>query len=95
MADQADKNDSIELVAECLCKAHRFTAQVSRSALPLSAAYCHCDSCRRLTGALYSTYVPWPGSYDAIRASSLRRYKFSESITALSCGVCSLSLIHI
>ncbi|KAI1366496.1 Mss4-like protein [Xylaria arbuscula] len=92
MAEQADKNDSIELVAECLCKAHRFTAAVPRSALPLSASYCHCDSCRWLTGALYSTYVPWPGSYEAIRASSLRRYKFSESITALSCGVCSGNL---
>ncbi|KAI8953003.1 Mss4-like protein [Xylaria longipes] len=51
-------DEALELAAHCLCQAQRFTAQVPRSSLPLEAAYCHCTSCRRVTGALYSsTYI--------------------------------------
>ncbi|KAI0505202.1 Mss4-like protein [Xylaria bambusicola] len=96
MADNATQNDSIELVAECLCKAHRFTTHVPRSSLPLSSIYCHCDSCRRVTGALYSTYLPWPGSrssiHERIQTSRLKRYAFSESTTLFSCETCSSTL---
>ncbi|GAW13725.1 hypothetical protein ANO14919_031140 [Xylariales sp. No.14919] len=86
------EEETVELVAHCLCQAQRFTAQVPRSTLPLSAIYCHCTSCRRVTGAMYSTYVPWPGDQDAIRSASLRRYVFSEPITILSCGTCSSTM---
>ncbi|TGJ79321.1 hypothetical protein E0Z10_g9443 [Xylaria hypoxylon] len=91
MAGKEDE-ETIELVAHCLCQAQRFTARVPRSSLPLSAVYCHCASCRRVTGAMYSTYVPWPGDGEAIRTSSLRRYVFSEPITLLSCGICSSNM---
>ncbi|KAK5626580.1 hypothetical protein RRF57_002295 [Xylaria bambusicola] len=96
MADRAEQIGSIELVAECLCKAHRFATQIPRSSLPLSSVYCHCDSCRRVTGALYSAYLPWPGSrssiHESIRTSSLHRYEFAPSITLLSCGTCSSTM---
>lgn len=91
-AEHAEDDDTLELVARCLCRAQRFTAAVARSALPLAAVYCHCTSCRRVTGALYSTCVAWPGPAAAIRAaassSSLRRYVFAGAFTLLSCGVC-------
>ncbi|GAW26626.1 putative duf636 domain-containing protein [Rosellinia necatrix] len=90
---------TLELVAHCLCGAQRFAAEVPLSALPLDVMYCHCTSCRRATGALYSTYVPWPGDPAAIRgsaslssSSSLRRYAFTDAITTLFCGVCSSAM---
>ncbi|KAI0407268.1 Mss4-like protein [Xylaria palmicola] len=88
-----EAEDTVELVAHCLCQAQRFTARVPRSSLPLEAIYCHCTSCRRLTGALYSTYVPWPGdAAAAVRASSLRRLAFSDAIATLFCGVCGSAM---
>ncbi|KAI0452975.1 Mss4-like protein [Xylaria acuta] len=86
--------ETLELVAHCLCQAQRFTARVPRSSLPLEAIYCHCTSCRRVTGALHSTYVRWPGdAAAAIRESkSLRRYDFATGLTLLSCGVCGSNM---
>ncbi|KAI0191993.1 Mss4-like protein [Xylaria flabelliformis] len=87
------EEETLELVAHCLCKAHRFTALVPRSSLPLKAAYCHCTSCRRVTGALHSTYVPWPGDAAAILAAgSLRRYVYAPHLTLFSCRVCSSNM---
>ncbi|KAI1757992.1 Mss4-like protein [Xylaria castorea] len=93
--EKGEEEETLELVAHCLCQAQRFTARVPRSSLPLKAAYCHCTSCRRVTGALYSTYVPWPGdaAAAAIReSSSLRRYDFAPHLTLFSCGVCSSNM---
>ncbi|KAI1307105.1 Mss4-like protein [Xylaria venustula] len=84
--------ETIELTAQCLCKSQTFTAHIPRSAFPLSAIYCHCTSCRRATGALYSTYVPWPGDGHAIGASSLQRYVFAGSVTLLFCSVCGSAM---
>ncbi|KAI1177099.1 Mss4-like protein [Nemania sp. FL0916] len=81
--------DAIELVAHCLCRAQRFTALIPRSSLPLEAVYCHCDTCRRLTGAMYTASVPWPDdAAAAVEASSLQRYVVSDAVTTLSCGTC-------
>ncbi|KAI0442696.1 Mss4-like protein [Xylaria telfairii] len=83
------EEETLELIVHCLCQAQMFTARVPRSSLPLQAIYCHCTSCRRVTGALHSTYVPWPGDAAAIRESqSFRRYSYGAHVTLLSCGVC-------
>ncbi|RYP14588.1 hypothetical protein DL765_006259 [Monosporascus sp. GIB2] len=81
--------DSVTLTAQCLCKAHTFTTEVARSSLPLKATCCHCNSCRHVTGGLYSVDAPWPGDRDKIETSSLKRYTFSKAITDLFCGTCS------
>ncbi|KAI1155579.1 Mss4-like protein [Nemania diffusa] len=94
--EQHEEEEALELVAHCLCQAHRFTATVPRSSLPLRAIYCHCTSCRRVTGSMYSTFVPWPAAAcAAVRraaSSSLRRYVFGPAITTLSCGVCGSTM---
>ncbi|KAI3324394.1 Mss4-like protein [Xylariaceae sp. AK1471] len=84
--------EALELTAQCLCQAHHFTSSVPRSSLPLKATYCHCTSCRHVTGALYSNNVPWHGDSETIRASSLQRYVFSERLTILFCGTCSSTM---
>ncbi|KAI0391828.1 hypothetical protein F5Y17DRAFT_460425 [Xylariaceae sp. FL0594] len=90
MSSQEEKEDSsIELTAECLCKANIFTTRVPRSQLPLEAVFCHCDSCRHVTGAMHSSEIMWSSS-SAIQPSSsgLKRYAFSERLGLLFCRVC-------
>lgn len=84
--------DEARLTAECLCKQHHFTATVPSTSLPISATTCHCNSCRRVTGALYSIDAPWPGDFEAIRQSRLHWYDFSANLKILFCGTCSAPL---
>jgi len=57
----------------CLCGAVRFTAHGA----PKWAAYCHCESCRRQTGAPVAAYagfesgkVEWNGAKPSVYGSS-------------------------
>lgn len=85
----AAKSEHVDITAQCLCKAHSFTTSVERSKLPLQVWYCHCDSCRHSTGALYSSDVAWPGPGEEIQRSSLKRYVFTPRVHILFCGTCS------
>ena len=87
MASEISHNAT--LVAHCLCKAHEFKAEIPRSSLPLDATSCHCDSCRRVSGALYTSCALWPGDKHAIQESSLHTYAFSKVLTIHFCGTCS------
>ncbi|PSR82444.1 hypothetical protein BD289DRAFT_13931 [Coniella lustricola] len=86
-------NDHVQLTAQCLCKAHSFTATVPRTALPLQACACHCTSCRHMLGAMYSTDTLWPGDPAVIRhCSTLKTYRFSDRLQVLFCSTCSSPL---
>ncbi|GKT56652.1 DUF636 domain-containing protein [Colletotrichum tofieldiae] len=82
--------NSITIKAQCLCKAHTFSASLAKSALPIKAACCHCTSCRRLTGSLYSTCAQWPNPSEDL--SSLKKYSFSKDIETFFCETCSAKL---
>lgn len=88
------QNDStVQLRAQCLCKAHTFHASVPYAALPLQASSCHCNSCRHVTGAMYSICAPWPkNALEPVRNSTLKKYPFSPRLTILFCGTCSSTL---
>lgn len=85
----AEDHDKIQITAQCLCKAHSFTATLLRSSLPLKTSACHCNSCRKVTGALYSVNALWPGNHDDIRNSTLHKYSFSQKFKILFCSTCS------
>lgn len=86
----ADSDAHVPVTAQCLCKQHTFTTAVPRSSLPLKATACHCTSCRKCTGALYSSAIlKWPGDDSAIRDATLKKYDFSQHLTVLFCGTCS------
>ncbi|KAF5000330.1 hypothetical protein FDECE_11229, partial [Fusarium decemcellulare] len=87
-----DETQDVEITAQCLCKAYAFTTSVAKSALPLQGLICHCKSCRHMTGAMYTSHVPWPGSTDDIRSSNLCRYEFTSNVSLLFCGTCSSPL---
>jgi hypothetical protein len=82
-------DEKITLKARCLCKAHTFTAQVPKSTLPLSAAACHCNSCRHVSGALYTLDAYWPEPAKNVDISGLSVYMFSKKISIHFCGTCS------
>ncbi|KAF4979800.1 hypothetical protein FZEAL_4060 [Fusarium zealandicum] len=77
------------VTAQCLCKANIFTTSIFRSNLPLKGTICHCNSCRHVTGAMYSSHVVWPGSPEEICKSKLERYKFTQNVSLRFCGTCS------
>ncbi|KAK1706189.1 Mss4-like protein [Colletotrichum lupini] len=83
-------DDSVTIKAQCMCKAHTFSASLPKSALPLNASCCHCTSCRRLTGSLYNPAVAWPDA--SVDLSGLRKYPFSKHFDVYSCGTCSSQL---
>lgn len=85
----ATDTSDIELTAQCLCGAQTFTTNVPRSSLPLTATFCHCTSCRHLTGGMHSTGMEWPGAADDIAKAPLEEYVFSPRLTLLFCGTCS------
>ncbi|VUC33667.1 unnamed protein product [Clonostachys rosea] len=79
----------MDITAQCLCKAHTFTASIPLSSLPLKASYCHCNSCRHVTGAMYSCDASWPGPQEIVLNSVLARYSFTQNVTVLFCATCS------
>ncbi|OBR06392.1 DUF636 domain-containing protein [Colletotrichum higginsianum IMI 349063] len=82
--------DSITIKAQCLCKEHMFSASLAESALPLRAVCCHCTSCRRVTGSLYSSCAPWPNPSEDL--SGLDKYSYSRHTDIFFCGGCSSKL---
>lgn len=79
-------HDTVAITSQCLCRAHTFTTSVKKSALPLTATSCHCDSCRHVTGALYLSVAPWPNQGEDL--SSLQTHNFSDALVDYSCGTC-------
>ena len=85
----ASVEENVELKAHCLCTANTFTCEVPRSTLPLPAHACHCNSCRHVTGAMYTIDTVWPVPASKVDTSKLKRYKFSERMGILFCQICS------
>src|SRR5688572_25476860 len=81
--------ETVELTASCLCKNHVFTTSVPSSSLPLEASTCHCTSCRRVSGALYTHDTVWPGPMDPITSDGLSLYQMTKNVALLFCGQCS------
>ncbi|KAF1976136.1 hypothetical protein BU23DRAFT_551631 [Bimuria novae-zelandiae CBS 107.79] len=85
----ASAEDLVTLTANCLCKANLFTTQVPKSKFPLEGWACHCDSCRHVTGALYTLDTPWPEPRANVDVSGLKTYNFSPKYDILFCPTCS------
>lgn len=88
------QSNTVVIAAECLCKAHTFSTEISTSRLPLEGNVCHCDSCRHSTGALYVVETTWPQPREIVDISGLQRYQFSTNITNLFCGTCSTLIFY-
>ncbi len=90
----APQSHTAVITAECLCKTHTFSTEVSVSQLPLEGNVCHCDSCRHSTGALYVAVTIWPQPRAAFDIAGLQSYEFSPNITYRFCGTCSTLMFY-
>ncbi|MCC7414431.1 MAG: GFA family protein [Gammaproteobacteria bacterium] len=75
----------VELAGGCHCRAVRFAV----SAAPLDSGYCHCDICRRTTGAPVLAWASFPRQafrYVASRPTVYRSSPWGERHFCPRCG---------
>lgn len=74
----------------CLCGRYRFRAAGS----PLWVAYCHCESCRRFTGAPVATYVGYPAAAVRFEPEPPPAFASSAGVRRSFCERCSTPLAY-
>lgn len=78
------------MAGACLCGGFRFVARGE----PLYRAYCHCEDCRRSTGAPVSTLVGYKTDEVEYFGKEPRRYRSSAGVTRAFCGTCGASISY-
>lgn len=74
----------------CLCGAVRFAATDQ----PMWAVHCHCQSCRRASGAPLVTWVGFADSAFEYEAGAPRQYASSPGVLREFCGRCGTPLTY-
>jgi hypothetical protein len=74
----------------CLCGAVRYKASGRR----LWVAHCHCQSCRRNTGAPVATFVGYGQEQFAFVSGVPMSYNSSPGVTRSFCGQCGTPLTY-
>lgn len=74
----------------CLCGAIRFTS----TADPTDAGYCHCELCRRSTGATVLAWVSYPAEGFAYVAGTPARYPSSDHGNREFCSRCGTQIAY-
>ncbi|MBS3651247.1 GFA family protein [Pseudaminobacter sp. 19-2017] len=82
-------SDAILHTGGCRCGAVRFEA----NAEPHHVSYCHCDDCRRATGAPVSAFVGFTTDAVTLRGEALRRFENGPA-TRSFCGVCGSPITY-
>ncbi len=72
----------------CFCGAIRFTS----SGPPERSGYCHCQSCRKHTGAPVAAYVDFKSNQVQWIAGKRIRYESSPGVFRAFCGKCGSTL---
>jgi len=79
-----------ELTGRCLCGRVRYLA----AGEPLWVAHCHCESCRRATGAPLATYAGFAAEAFAWTAGEPASFASSSGVLRTFCGRCGTSLTY-
>ena len=74
----------------CLCGAVRYEALGD----PLGTCHCHCERCRRSSGAAFTTAVGFPAEGVIWLKETPASYRSSESASRLFCPHCGSSVAH-
>jgi len=80
--------DKMTLTGGCLCGRIRYHA----SAEPLWVCHCHCEMCRRQTGAPVATYVGFPAGTVKWLDNEPTRYRSSKDVERSFCPVCGSTI---
>jgi hypothetical protein len=74
----------------CLCGAVRFRVRGPAK----WTAYCHCESCRRQTGAPVAAYAGFERDQVAFTAGEPARYASSPGVARRFCAICGSPLTY-
>jgi hypothetical protein len=80
----------MELTGRCLCGRVRYRA----AGAPIWVAHCHCESCRRATGAPLTTYAGFPAERFGYVAGEPATFASSPGVTRSFCGRCGTPLTY-
>ena len=85
--------DTITLKAECHCGYASYTYPIPKSAFPLKSSICHCESCRHVSGQIFTTHavIPFDERPDV---SKLKSYASSKGLTRYFCPNCGATMIN-
>ena len=83
-------DDGIRHSGRCLCGAARYVA----TGEPLWVAHCHCNSCRRSTGAPMTTFVGFPSDAFAVTDGLPAVYESSPGVRRKFCRRCGTPLSY-
>lgn len=83
------------LSATCMCGAAKHEIRLATFELPLKMGFCHCNSCRRMTGTLHLTMATLPQSYEPATEvlTKLTPFEFSERLTQYFCSTCGTHML--
>ena len=79
---------SEQINGRCLCGAVRFVA----SGKPISVAWCHCDSCRRHSGAPVSVFVAFRHENYQVTEGKITKFSSSPGRLRGFCARCGSTL---
>ena len=74
----------------CLCGAVRYRADGAAHNL----CYCHCESCRRATGAAWAAWATFERAHFRVTRGELREYRSSARVLRGFCAACGSSLTY-
>ena len=88
-------SEKTTLKATCLCGSAKHEITLLPSQLPLQLHFCHCNSCRHMTGALALTEVTLPSGYKPAKEllEKLTAFSFSKRITQYHCNTCGSQML--
>ncbi|SLM36194.1 Mss4-like [Lasallia pustulata] len=77
------------LKLSCLCGSITRSIDIPKSSLPIPITFCHCESCRHVTGLFCVSNIFLPSTSDHTYISGEpRAYKTSAEVTRFFCGQC-------
>ena len=83
-------SDATAIEGGCRCGAVRYRAEGE----PLWVTHCHCDDCRRSSGAPVSTFVGVRTDGFAFVTGTPGTYESTAKVVRKFCGVCGTPLIY-
>ena len=78
----------MEWTGGCLCGKVRYRVESE----PLWVCHCHCDMCRKQTGAAFATYVGFPAEAFQWTAGKPALYRSSDDVKRGFCADCGSTL---
>lgn len=80
--------DRATITVACHCQNNRYSFKVDWEELPYKPHLCSCNISRRISGVLFTSYVPVPKRNAAPEQTSLTAYKSSDLLNRHFCSTC-------